>query len=670
MSVSVFSSSPRSDPSQTRHPKVLLRLGYSLMLLCMVLFVMGCPNPVCKQDSDCKDAKHCKDGKCIPASTEQLGTESSAEATSDGGGERGTIPEPPPFGDSTWKESTLSPPETLQENQPLPTQGNRKTGETCNPLTTALPVDRCKKENVCVPTSEGVIGLCLKACDPKNTGSCGTTMRCMAISSPDFRNEVGYACVPTVGTGYPCSQAQACTKDNVCMTYRSTHSGICRKACKEKNDCNGQWCYSRSGVQGKPVTGCAPYVQKAGGRCPFQTICGEGLNCYGRTGSRRCLTNCSGGKVCPNTHECREIKSITGKILYSLCLRKVKAGEFCDSTTRCEKGHHCITLASSPLWARCMRDCTKDAKVCGSKEVCNSYSKSTKLCYQEAQEGQRCGGETRCAQGLMCTDTRSHGPKHCMKACKADGDCGAGRKCLALKVGSKPPTVCVTTCDPKAAKPCAQAGYQCVEKLTASPVCVPSSTTWQGKLDIGAKCQPHVISPNTLRCKPSLRCVALVEGWRCLHPCDTKTPNCPTGQSCLWDHQTQATYCGARTTTGKPCDLTKGSLCEKGARCRHLVTTSQGTCIPYITQKQGDYCTGIPLPCAGIDLCSGDPSLPFRWTCRARCSTTGAPTCPASKVCLNTVGATGACFATCPSNKICSNKLERCVDIQTKKVCM
>lgn len=662
------------DVTPFQNQRFWLRFRYgclALTLWCAGVWIWtACPAGGCKQDSDCTSPQVCRSGQCIQPNEKIPSTESGQEKSADAGSEPQTesIAEPPPFPDVTWGEGRLPPPETLGENQPLPTQGTRKVGETCNPFTTALPQDRCIPNHLCATTSTGTTGICFESCDPK-ANTCKTGSRCVEIFSPDLRQSQGHACVPTTPVGYPCSQAVACEQGHVCMSYNTETAGICRKACQQKDDCPQQWCYSNQDVTGKEVTGCSPFVEKADEPCPTQTVCGSGLNCHGSSEQKRCLQNCTADMKCPSTHTCKEVKDSAGKIIYALCFRNTKAGEYCDSTTTCEKDYLCVTLASSPYQGRCMRDCGSDSKVCPAGEICDTVSGTTKVCYRSAQEKQPCGGEFRCESGLSCVKTQEQGPNHCLKTCDTKTPCPAGQQCLQLQSGNNIPSVCVHGCDPKATQPCAATDTECVDKVASSPVCLPALAGWSGQLPVGSPCSPHATLPAAQRCQPSLVCTSLVDGWYCLQPCNTAT-SCPQGQQCLRDHRTQQTYCAVGAEVSQACHIAKAQLCKPGLFCLQATSSSQGLCVTEQVQPLGAYCHVQNRPCQITDLCSGDPLTPFRWICRTICDDKATPSCSASQTCLPTTQGSGACFDNCATNNTCSNLRETCTDIQKKKVCM
>ncbi len=644
-------------------------LGFvGLSFCCMaVLSWMGCPSSGCKQDSDCTAPQVCVGGTCSAPTETPTGEQGGEKAPTDAGE---TTSEPPPLPDTVWKEGRLPAPDTLQNNQPVPTTGTRKAGETCNPQQTALPEDRCEDKHLCAPTSSGSAGICLPACDPKGT-SCAKGARCVEIRSLDLGTVVGTVCAPTQPLGYPCSQSKPCEDAHVCMAYGSSYQGLCRKACTQVADCGDQWCYSANDITGQKVTGCSNFGTKADDPCPPQTVCDSGLNCYGSTGSRLCLKNCTQDKTCPDTHTCKEVKDSLGKVLYSLCFRNVKAGEACNATTQCEKDHLCLSLASNPSVARCVRDCSQDEKVCTTGTVCDTVesSSTTKVCYREAQEGQPCEGEVRCAQGLSCQPIASKGPRHCMKVCDSTNPCSGGKTCLPLNVGDAPPSLCLLNCDPKASDPC-PTGQVCTEGQATSPVCLPDPKGWAGSVIRGNACSPHFAAPVSQRCLPTLQCVELAEGWRCLQICDPANPSCPTGESCGKDHRTGLQLCASAEVENKECHVANSKLCGQGLRCHQQMTSSQGSCIKPAEATAGGFCHPDEMDCAEAQLCSGDPKRPFRWICRGRCKDGGSPACPSSQTCLPTVGGSNACFAPCDSKDACSNKLEQCTEIQNKRVCM
>lgn len=633
----------------------------------------GCDPAACQTTQDCATGQICAAGRCQAAPAD--GGEASVEPLRDGQTDaEPTAPddagvtelpqgEPLPP-DVTWTEGRFPLPEALREGQTPPSVGTRKKGESCDPARTALAADRCAKDLRCAPPFGGAVGVCQTSCDPANP-SCATGEACGPVIIEG--TTLGHACGPASKEGFPCAIGRPCDAGLTCVTYGTNTQGMCLKACQKKADCGNKWCASGTGLDGKGLTACVRLVEKEGESCSQDAICGSGLVCVGPSHRRVCLKQgCNAQTPCPTGQACVQILDNKGQPLYSACFPTRGTYESCDSANRCISGHLCATFSQQPPYKACLKDCATDPQTtCTQNEICVDITSSRKGCLQLGKEGDLCDGPLRCDKGLRCLSLTSGGPRFCMRDCAADATaCQAPAACRTLKLGGNEEKLCVTPCQGQA--PACQAPATC-QTVAGQDGCFPTLDATPGQKKPGEACLMYPGAPASMRCAPTLMCLSFAEGLRCAKLCDPAQPACEAGQSCLYDPQTQRSLCGTSRARGESCDASQASLCTAGERCIHPRFSSQGTCVADTSRQAGDLCAPVLLVCAPETTCAGDPTLPYRWLCRSKCSATQA--CPGSDICLQTT-TSSACFPPCGNNDICPSPEQQCLSIQGQKVCL
>jgi hypothetical protein len=412
-------------------------------------------------------------------------------------------------------------------------------------------------------------------------------------------------------------------------------------------------------------------IEKPGKRCDGPAICGTGLYCIGSSALKRCLQQCTKIDDCPTQHVCSPILDAQGKPLYSVCFPAPPVYGSCDATMRCADGQSCINTGPSSMPHNiCLRNCTKDPKLCSEQETCVTISNNNAFCYMLAQEGQLCEGAVRCANGLSCVSPAPDSPLVCLATCEGNpSSCQSPYQCFTYKNRNTELSLCLQTCTPKAVDPCTDKRFRCIEKLADVPICVPEINSWLGQRTVGETCQPHPAAPAPSRCLPDLQCVSLLEGWTCLKTCSANSAHCSEPHTCLFDHQTQRMYCAEPMPQNQVCDVAQRKLCASGLRCQHREFSSQGVCIAESFQALDTLCEPKFLACEKTRICAGDPITPFRWTCRTSCDQS-AP-CTSDQTCLKLTQGQSACFTTCSTqNKTCKHKFQQCTDIQKHHICL
>jgi len=655
-----------------------------LVTLFALFFLNGCEKTVCLSDSDCPSGTTCSDSKCksieqepgtgeptkVEHSKENAGDASTPEGKSEDIVEEG--PKPPPLPEQKWSEGRFPPPEHLKSSQ-FPdgfSQGKRKKDETCNPSLTALPQDKCEKGLLCVAPGLGNVGICMPSCDAKNP-SCSADRICGPVYSIENRTLVGHACGHPVERGYSCTFGWYCKKGDSCVPYGDSTRGTCQKACKATPECGkDSFCAEVTSFPdtNQKDTACKKMMEKEGESCDGTFLCGANLVCVGSTGERVCRPDCATNpKSCKAGTTCITYKNYKGEIYKAACLPVLKEDQICNSTVRCGSGLSCAYFSSTRNLPVCLRNCTKDPKVCKADQVCVTFNSRTKLCYKkDLKEGELCQGPHRCAKGLVCRSPGPQQPAFCFKPCEKDPKvCGTKAQCQQL---DSKRSICVQSCSIKNGTKCTWSLFQCVA-AQGKESCQPNAKQLAGKLAVGKRCHTHPTAPADQRCAEGLNCTKLADGWFCTQPCTPSQPNCPSGQKCLLHRKLKTSFCAKEAPAGAACDVSQGILCAAGHQCQHKTFHSQGTCSKESIKARDELCQSEFFPCKDGDLCAGDPWSPYRWTCRQKCSST-SPNCPAKQKCLSLVKG-GACFETCETaQKICNQRGFQCKTIQSQKICL
>lgn len=634
-----------------------------------VVYTIGCEKKQCVQNSDCPQNQHCLLNQCQPKSSEKppVGRDAGEPTI-----ERTSIQEEPitkepkpPTWDKDWKEKRFERPEAFLEGKRPSTAGVRKKGETCNPGLTALRSDRCAQDLVCVSPFLGPVGVCRESCKDASS-ACPSGMRCAPFASIETAKPKGFACSPTAKLGFACSWGRPCEKGFRCAVGPEPNSGVCRKACEKRADCGADWCASIKTFTGSS-TACLRFAPKLGDACSSGTICGDGLVCVGPSGHKTCLKRgCGEQTPCPSGTTCVPVKDIFGKPLYSACFPLIEEGKPCHSGNRCKKGALCTRFSSQPNYLQCVKECTKDAKLCSAKEQCVTLS-SRKGCLKVVQEGESCEGSTTCATGLKCISVRTGGARFCLRDCAANTSmCTAQTSCVKLSVGAASHQVCLASCDPKAPN-CTLKHSTCLSEQ-GQDLCLPHKSQITGTRKKGETCDPYIGAQESTRCIAGLQCLTFAEGSFCARTCDPKASNSVCGtEACMYASDLKQFICATSVAKGAVCHPSQGSVCAQGHVCVHPFGIGKGVCESVQSKKKGELCAERFATCETSSICSGHALVPFRWICRTPCSS-GSKSCSNREICLQ-VGEGSACFESCDSTT-CSNTTQSCQVVQTKKVCL
>jgi hypothetical protein len=230
--------------------------------------------------------------------------------------------------------------------------------------------------------------------------------------------------------------------------------------------------------------------------------------------------------------------------------------------------------------------------------------------YVETFQGSACATlalqvvDTTVAVGMPCGDVRDCGTfgKACvvssgrcaLSECSTDGDCGAGRACVAQHTPSSATdglaaSACYTRCTPSTKSACGSG--ECVRRPGVSPtvgewICMPS-----GSGTVGGACSP-LPGTNSTGCLPGLVSTSSSVGALiCARHCDpyAAAPGCSSTERCIWDSchlplsptQVSSAAIGQPCTTmGQPCaddgktyrgtcdfDMKCHAICELGSSC-------------------------------------------------------------------------------------------------------
>lgn len=150
-----------------------------------------------------------------------------------------------------------------------------------------------------------------------------------------------------------------------------------------------------------------------------------------------CLKACSKDKPdCPAGTACTETldtktRQTTGLFV---CAKEVGEGEFCVGTTACKKGLSCIRFGTTGTFWMCQKDCSQDANICGSNEVCKAIDDKTptKICKPKVSRGGACNIYSDCGDSDLCASSEQNifSPL-CQAKCGTPGaTCPTGEACV------------------------------------------------------------------------------------------------------------------------------------------------------------------------------------------------------------------------------------------------
>lgn len=257
-----------------------------------------------------------------------------------------------------------------------------------------------------------------------------------------------------------------------------------------------------------------PGIRKEGDVCDPRRLayahdrCGPGLGCaeYAQTSPSSgapqphgiCLKSCSkDDSTCPSGRIC--IQTLNTKTrqptgIY-VCAHEAGEGSSCVNLDGCKKGLSCHLYGTEGTKWVCQKDCTQDAKACGTGYSCETAEsgKPTKLCRKIENQDQYCGDAITCDSDSVCYEGNRFGAfqRYCRKKCTRDADCEKSEVCSPIRIGGVP------------------SGGACLKRVPAGESC-------------------H----NGRACEKGALCLDLATDYaRCFKQC-SNTGECASGQSC------------------------------------------------------------------------------------------------------------------------------------------
>ena len=538
----------------------------------------------------------------------------------------------------------------------------RKYGESCNPQTL------CDTGLTCVQLQSGATsGICYRTCP---SGTCANGEKCHTLTNG------AKACV--------CRNNTECSGGKTCSNFQCTGGGNPGTGKKVGEVCNG--------VQIKCATGliCLRTTQTATTGLCFKTCpsgtCADGEKCHpvgGGVSACYCrdATQCSGGKQCTQ-YRCQGGGS-SGK--------KPGLGESCSNSIACDTGLACVQLQAGSPTGVCFPACpngtcaggercytlTNNARACvcrndtecsGAGKTCSNYrcvgggSGGT-----AGKEGGPCGPGDKCEAGTQCIKNQQNPTQSlCVRPCKSDQDCTAGRKChpqygacvAGNAIGNQGKG---QSCSPQ--QPC-KAGLICTQlkPQDKTGICF-TQCTQQGTCPGGESCA-------TLTGRPEKICACLEDkhcsgGKRCVnYHCEAKQGGCSSDADCPATHTCQNSQCVPKAPHPNKC--TSDLQCQAGKVCKNgtcVTPPNTGQCQHNLQCKAGQICQNgkcIANPNPG---CTTNLNCKIGETCQnGKCVPGSKPGCTDNSQCQNgQVCKSGTCVAPsgCTSDSEC-NGVETC----------
>lgn len=395
----------------------------------------------------------------------------------------------------------------------------------------------------------------------------------------------GGRCAAPGQPGDPCANAADCAAGQGCS--KPNAEGTCALSTDEGFECHTTADCPPGLVCSLPVDGlawkmsCRPPAQ-VGEPCTATAGCKEGLECSGYFGDKACLAGMLA--PCDDDGDCEVGLACTvslGGIDWS-CFGPGEDVECCtvayDSVGKCYLPY-CAWFCSQLVYVPCGQ-CTvpdgsrQDGEPCGREEDCADglgclHGPEGNVCTPHGAPGAHCNTDAHCLAGLVCAWDPDTGSRFCQEptpvlgacvngtscgldqscsggicqdtvlgACEADEDCGAGRHC-AKSVGGVDGSCTVT--DEKLITSVSEA---CADGCTSDCVsykrgCAPTYT---------------VITPIACsQCIPD-------EGTQAAGEVCVSDSSCVTGLSCRSSHT-----CGLLGAEHAPCGVV--SDCEVGLLC-------------------------------------------------------------------------------------------------------
>jgi hypothetical protein len=512
---------------------------------------------------------------------------------------------------------------------------------------------RC--EQTCKPEACPVAGsICWKADNacaapcPLGNSQCPLGTRCETLQLTETETANHCIIYPFArgGSGKIGQTGEACTTNDQCDVKRGwicdPDKKTCVKPCATHGECDvdrGEYC---SGGE------CLVGGDKKYETCQMTSECAQGAGFACVDGECR-LVGCRSHKDCAVIGHCQPGELDLGATVLACVKTSPKPGQsnascpLATPVTSCKDDGDCsaanqICAKDAEGLGRCAQTCTpEDTSACAASESCIPAADARTVC-------------TECdfGAGFTCL---SAGPGdiegYCTKSsCLADGDCGVGQHCAAVRT-SRPPCqdACGFTGQPSAAN-CVQPGaigagkeYACGPLTLLRNICL--------KRDFCNECETDTDClglPDQICSKDS--------GGRkiCTEICDSATNSCPWGNAAQcgdWDGDGVFT-CSHRYPTGcvgegKSCHPCIDDLDCPGGLCLQSDFTLERYCVDLAPE-----CTCHP--------CSTDTDCP-NGQCEGRCEFGGA-VCVGDDQCAPKTCVSGKCQGTsktCTDDPDCAN---------------
>lgn len=240
----------------------------------------------------------------------------------------------------------------------------------------------------------------------------------------------------TIAAGAACKK-----KDKPCAGGLVCYQEVCRDICKvaDNQGCtapqtcqpgfpNSDWGYCKDPTPPAHPDACDAVTQDCTGAneaCVLDIKDGTTFaSCKAWSSTRL-----KGAECDESTKLCGKGLVCNGGVCRDICKRETNAG--CTAPEECRIGF------SGGVWGACQelpKECNPlVTNACGAKEACQpvkAYDGTWAMRCRPlgdatpAQDGEACGGGTRCEAGTVCADDG-----HCHKYCDAPADCASGQTC-------------------------------------------------------------------------------------------------------------------------------------------------------------------------------------------------------------------------------------------------